>query len=289
MLARLKRWIQSTIGLSSSEANAMMILLPGMFIIIFSEPAYRWIKRPSSPIDIKEQMILDSLVISMETAHVVREPAVSLAHFNPNTASFEELISLGIPEEVGKRIIQYRTKGGEFHIKSDFSKIYGLDPNLFQSLAPSILLPEKIEKEVPLKKETQIITVQYDLNKTDTVSLKTIKGIGTVLSKRIIKYRESLGGFINLNQLKEVYGLDSIVLESLNLFYVADDFLPDKISINSATEKDLSSHPYISNRDAKAIITYRLQHGQFQNLNDLLKIKTLKESDVARLVHYISF
>lgn len=269
----------------------MMILLPGMFVIIFSEPVYRWITHPSHAIAVKEQMVLDSLVSSLAFESEAPTHTNMRFKFDPNTADLNSLISLGIPETVGKRIIQYRNRGGEFRVKSDFAKIYGLEESLFKALSPYLNLPDKIviEPDQPLKKEEPKFVIQLDINLTDTSSLQSVKGIGTVLSKRIIKYRESLGGFITTDQLKEVYGIDSAVFVSLASFYVAENFEPRKININAVSEKDLSNHPYISSRVAKTIVTFRMQHGQFQQLSDLLKIKTLKESDVARFGHYLSF
>jgi DNA uptake protein ComE-like DNA-binding protein len=288
MLAKLKRWIQSAIGLSSSEANAMMMLLPLLVVIIFSQPIYQRLSLSNDPIDIKEEMILDSLVMTIHSSEPI-EPEYSLFEFDPNTATLADLKSLGIPEYVSKRIINYRSKGGQFKIKDDLARIYGLDSSIYKTLNPFILLPDRIEKHSPQIVKVEKIPVQFDLNLTDTTSLKTIKGIGTVLSKRIIKYRESLGGFVRTDQLKEVYGLDSLTLEGLGSFFIGEKFHPDKININSADEVTLSRHPYINSRDAKAIITYRLQHGRFQELSDLIMIKTLKQSFVDKIGPYLSF
>lgn len=268
----------------------MMILLPSMVIVIFSEPTYRWL-RPVETIDVKQEMFFDSLVASIESPAVKDSPPTTISYFDfdPNVASLEDFTSLGIPEKVAKRILQYRNKGGSFAIKSDFAKIFGLDPQLYQALAPHILLPDVAVVESPAKKEIPALAIQYDLNLTDTSSLKSVKGIGPVLSKRILKYRESLGGFISKEQLSEIFGLDSTVFNNLNSFFIAEDFHPTLIKINSVTEKELSKHPYISSRDARAIVTYRMQHGPFQQLNDLMKIKSLKEKDVARFGHYLSF
>jgi DNA uptake protein ComE-like DNA-binding protein len=290
MFNKLKRWIQSTIGLSSSEANAMMILMPALFLIIFSEPLYRWFARPASPIQVKEERFLDSLVISLEaTVDSSATNIVSRFIFDPNTSTLEEFKKLGIPESVGRRIVQYRNKGGQFRIKSDLSKIYGLDSLLYKSLVPYILLPDQIEKKIFPKEERPKVAIQYDLNLTDTISLKSVKGIGSALSARIIKYRESLGGFVKAVQVGEVYGLDSLVLSELKPFYVADDFQPRKIKVNEVTEQELDRHPYLSLKEAKSIITYRLQHGKYASIEDLLKIKSIKESTVIKVGPYLSF
>lgn len=291
MFTKLKRWIQSTVGLSNSEANAMMILMPALFLIIFSQPLYRWFTRPTSPIPVKEERFLDSLVTSLSTP-LVDSGAINIIsrfNFDPNTSTLEEFRKLGIPESVGKRIVQYRNKGGQFRIKSDLAKMYGLDSLLYRSLASYILLPDQLERKVFPKEERPKIAIQFDINLTDTISLKSVMGIGSALSKRIIKYRESLGGFINVDQIAEVYGLDSLVLLELKPFYVADGFQPRKIMVNETTEQELDRHPYLSLKEAKSIITYRIQHGKYASPTDLLKIKTIKESTVSRVGPYLSF
>jgi len=289
MFTRLKRWIQSTVGLSSSEANAMMVLMPALFLVIFSEPLYRWVAQPSSPIAIQEQVFLDSLSNTLEAPLASTEVKITLFNFNPNTSSLEELKSLGISEQVGRKIIQYRNKGGEFRVKSDLAKIYGLDSLLYKSLTPYILLPDKRDKKLYPEDERPKAAIQYNINLSDTSSLKTVNGIGSALSKRIIKYRESLGGFITSGQLSEVYGLDSLVIQGLKPFFVEDGFQPRKIKVNEASEQELAIHPYLSMKEAKSIITYRLQHGKLAGINDLLKIKTLKESVINRVGPYLSF
>jgi len=290
MSVRLKRWIQSTVGLTGREANAFMILLPTLFLIVFSEPLYRWLKQDNAPISIKETVYLDSLVNTMEKpVSKTNDVEPSLFNFDPNKAIQENLRTLGISASVSKRIIQYRAKGGIFRIKADLAKMYGLDSALYRKLIPYIDLPSQITlgNDITDKKET--IVINYDLNLADSMDLQSVKGIGRVLAKRILKYRENLGGFVEQNQLSEVYGLDSLVLQEFERFYVETTFEPQKVKVNRATEKELDQHPYLSIRDAKAIITYRTQHGNYGSIDDLMKIKTLKESVVKKVAPYLSF
>jgi len=239
---------------------------------------------------VKETIYLDSLLTTIESGkpEIVKDSFV-LVVFDPNVATVDELNAIGIPKSISKRIIQYRNKGGSFRIKSDVAKMYGMDSTLYRRLFPFIDLPEKLESKKFIKSEKAVAVIQYNLNESDTTSLKSVNGIGSVLAKRIIKYRESLGGFVRFSQLGEVFGLDSLTLKEFSQFYVSDGFVPRKININKASEKELDVHPYLSTRDARAIFTYRAQHGSFTSPEQLSKIKTLSEGTVNKIAPYLSF
>ena len=290
MLTTLKRWIQSTIGVSSKEANAFIILLPGLFLVIFSQPFYRWLWVGNEPLTIQESVLMDSLIAKNNHDKILRKDSIQFHTFNPNLASVEELISVGITKAVAKRIEQYRVKGGKFRVKTDLKKMYGMDSLLFLTLAPYVDLPEKLVNSTrasDLKVPSRII--EFDLNKADTADFKSIKGIGPVLANRILNYRKSLGGFVSRTQLNEVYGLDSLVLSELQAFQVASDFVPIQLKVNELNEQELEKHPYLSLKQAKAILTYKVQHGKFSTIDDLKNVRLLDARLIQKIEPYISF
>jgi DNA uptake protein ComE-like DNA-binding protein len=209
-------------------------------------------------------------------------------------ATGSELADLGFTPAMAKRIETYRSKGGKFRIKSDLLKIYGMDTAFYKMLYAFIDLPDarqefKKETASGRQSEQQVIKEKFDLNLADTTQLKKIYGIGSKLSARIVKYRESLGGFISMNQLQEVYGLDSVVIKEIRKnTFINPDFSPRTISVNTATEKELSAHPYINYSLAKAITTYRFQHGKFSNPDELRKIQLLNETTFEKIKPYLS-
>jgi competence ComEA-like helix-hairpin-helix protein len=137
-------------------------------------------------------------------------------------------------------------------------------------------------------KKTTPVAVQ-DLNLADTTQLKLIRGIGPVLANRIVKYRNALGGFVSQNQIKEVYGLDTNVVKMVNTrFYIDPSFRPSRININTASESDLSNHPYIRSKIAKSIVAYRFQHGSFNEIADLLKIDLIDQTIFDRIRPYLT-
>lgn len=292
---RIKAWLRGFFSLSRSETNAFIILLPLMVIIVFSEPAYRyWVSR--KPLNVSQDSVkLDSLLSTFkweqDDSSANKNTERILFHFDPNQVSRDQLMSLGFTSFLADRIVNYRNKGGKFFVKADLLKIYGMDSVLYQRLINFIDLPKqkvaqsKFETKDFKKKEIELL----DLNAADTTQLEKVFGVGKKLSERIIKFRDKLGGFISANQLKEVYGLDSTVTAAIKMkFFVQDNFKPKQLNINTATEFELSIHPYISSKLAKAITAYRFQHGNFANVEDITTIHILTQSEYERVKAYLT-
>ena len=122
----------------------------------------------------------------------------------------------------------------------------------------------------------------------DTTVFKGVYGIGSKLAARIVKFRDGLGGFVRHNQLREVYGLDSIVVDRLlKASYVHEGFIPMQLNLNTADEKQLSMHPYIRQKIARALITYRFQHGDFQDVNDIKKLPMITSAEIEKILPYL--
>ncbi len=266
-----------------------------MVIILASEPLYQW-WAASRPVDSStDAQKLDSLVASWKwnLSDSVSKKTLQFFAFNPNKASKETFVELGMDEKLADRIVNYRSKGGIFKVKNDLAKIYGMDSSLFLTLYSFIDLPEKkiVEKreDALFTKPNYIVPERFDINLADTTQLIKIYGIGPKLSLRIINYRDRLGGFIALQQLKEIYGLDSLVIGSLKKkSFIAETFVPRKLDINQADEKKIASHPYVKFALAKAITTYRFQHGEFRQIEDLKAIVSMDESTFQKIKPYLT-
>lgn len=291
----IRKWIRNTFGFSGRETNGFIILLPLMVIIVLTQPAYRWWISNRSEDFSQERKHLDSLILVLPQTAGMSENTkkqASLFFFNPNKASVADLQKLGFAENLSTRIASYRQKGGVFRVKSDLLKIYGIDSTLYHQLYPYIQLPERNEKEdsgvKPQISQHKAILPSFDLNVADTAQLMSVYGIGPALAARIIKFRNALGGFIKPEQLTEVYGLDTTVVHRLfQKSFIHENFLPRKININTADEKELSAHPYIRKPLAKAMVAYRFQHGDYREVNDFRKLTLIKPADADRLIPYL--
>lgn len=129
-----------------------------------------------------------------------------------------------------------------------------------------------------------------DINKADSIELEKLPAIGEKLSSRIVRYRERLGGFIQLSQLKEVNGInDSAYQIILPLLKITKDFQPKQIDINKAEYTDLRKHPYTNTSFIKIVLAYRKVHGIFSNQIDLEKIEQIDKSVLDKLAPYLSY
>ncbi len=132
--------------------------------------------------------------------------------------------------------------------------------------------------------------VMLDINKADSIELERLPAIGEKLSSRIIRYRERLGGFIELSQLKEVYGLtDSAYQIIVPLLKIEKDFKPKLIDINKAEYADVRKHPYATNVFVKIVLAYRKAHGHFANRTALEKVDQIDRAQLDKIEPYLLF
>jgi DNA uptake protein ComE-like DNA-binding protein len=304
---RIQRWVRDYFGFSRSQVNAFLILLPLMMLIVFAPTVWKNYVLPRPYDDAVDRAMLDSLVrvweAGLEKEKVGGKDSVahSVFRFDPNTATVEQWRALGLSAASATRIAHYREKGGKFKVKADLLKIYGIDSAFYDRVFAYIALPEnkaekkerkdlwdhhpKESKESRFKKNI----ARFDINAADTAQLKSVYGIGEKLSQRILKYRDALGGFVTLEQLREIYGLDTAVVTRLKMkCVVLPDFRPDRININQADEKRLAAHPYLKSGAARIIVAYRFQHGEFTSLDDLRKIQGLDPKIIDKIAPYLT-
>ncbi|MGB0165457.1 MAG: helix-hairpin-helix domain-containing protein, partial [Luteibaculum sp.] len=188
--------------------------------------------------------------------------------FDPNELTLDSLLLLGFSSTQAKNLVAYREAGGHYSEMDDLAKIYGMDPELLNSLGAYIQFPRREKVANPQKTKT---LQAFDINTADTAAFMQISGIGSTYAKRIIAFREKLGGFHSKTQLFEVWGLDSALVKSnWNLFQIGNKALR-KLNINSMTAKELAKHPYLNWKQAKSIVALREQHGPFEEPKDILK------------------
>lgn len=208
---------------------------------------------------------------------------VELFTFNPNTASDADFLRLGLNERQIKTIRNYQNKGGMFRRSTDFLKLYGIPESQKSALAEYIVIREKPESK-EAGKATEITLIE--INGTDSVALKSLPGIGNKLSKRIVKYRDMLGGFYSMNQLKEVYGLKEETIRQIEPLVKIDVAKIQKIDLNFANWNELAAHPYIRNNLAQQIIKFRTKYGSISDASVLKDSLILNSDEYERLKPY---
>jgi DNA uptake protein ComE-like DNA-binding protein len=128
-----------------------------------------------------------------------------------------------------------------------------------------------------------------EINSADTTDLKKIPGIGSAFAGRIVKYRNLLGGYYSVTQLKEVYGIDEEKYGELAPWFTVDTSFIRRLSVNTLPQDSLRKHPYIDYRQAKVMERLRKQKKGLSGWENLQLLDEFSENDKLRMLPYLSF
>jgi DNA uptake protein ComE-like DNA-binding protein len=159
--------------------------------------------------------------------------------------------------------------------------------NSFDS-TPAMVNTETVFQQKELKTYNRKRSL-INLNSCDSASLVALPGIGPVLSSRIIKYRNLIGGYVSVNQLREVYGLkeETFVLVSDRLF--ADSLAIRKIKINEADYREIIRHPYFQKSEVSAILKYRELKGKITGIGEMTENNLISPETCKKIRPYLDF
>ncbi len=214
-----------------------------------------------------------------------------LFQFDPNELSVEEWIRLGVKEKTATTIRKFISKGGKFRKTEDLRKIYGLSPSMYERLAPYVQIKRR-EDFVRVEYEKEKITTPnrnavIDINSADTTAFINLPGIGSKLAGRIVSFREKLGGFYSIDQVKETFGLQDSVFQKIKQYLKLDNIFLRKININSATVDELKAHPYIRSNIAVPLVAYRNEHGPFTQIDEIKKVMVITDLAYLKMLPYL--
>lgn len=241
----------------------------------------------------------------------VRVPAVLFA-FDPNTLSADGWKRLGLRDKTIATIQHYIAKGGRFRKPEDLYRIYGLRREHCERLLPYVQLPvvQGDRTGAALKQPGQFPFAQrfndtssflrrngwkersapaiIDINMADTTAFIALRGIGSKLALRIVRFREKLGGFYRVEQVGETWGLPDSTFQQIRSFLRCNAPVVRTVNINTAGADSLKLHPYISWQIANAIVQFRLQHGAFRSVDQLLQINIITPEILAKTGPYLT-
>ncbi|MDX9773025.1 MAG: helix-hairpin-helix domain-containing protein [Bacteroidales bacterium] len=263
---------------------------------------------------VPDDYAVKALITGSEPAEKEEEAyAPVLFIFDPNNASYAELLRLGLTEKQARTLVNYRSSGAHFRRPQDILKVYGVDSATASRLIPYIIIGDynsdgREERatghHVAWIKDSsaglsgghadmqgssfdEVPEALTDLNSCSAGELIRLPGIGPVLSERIIKYRSLLGGFVDTHQLGEVYGLDSTVVSLIlpRLTLTFDSVRP--LVLDSASFGALSRHPYVGYESARVITRYRSVAGSSLTLGAMVSHGVITPQQAERLAPYV--
>lgn len=201
--------------------------------------------------------------------------------FNPVNDSEQQLVNAGVPAHVASTIVKYRRAGGVFRQKTDLLNIYVIDSALYKRMEPHIQISETTATSLITVDSVELNSASFD----ELIKLKlSYKFIGGVL-----KYRDLLGGYHSVDQLKEVYGAQTHEIEKLAEACWIDSLQVRKISINQADQSQMCTHPYFGCDKVSKIIKYRNFAGRIENFREFKSLDLYSKSELEKLKPYLQF
>ena len=289
--------ISSFFKFSPSQRTGILFLFG---IIVILQLAYFFVDFGSfskvSP-EKEKWLSLQSQIDSMKQAKLDYVPKIY--PFNPNFITDYKGYRLGMSVPEIDRLLAFRKQNKYVNSPQEFQVVTKVSDSLLNAISPYFKFPDWVNNKKEFKnfnkypnaafaKKDKVVIV--DINKATQEDLIKIYGIGEAISLRILKYKESLGGFVSMEQMKDVWGLSPEVIDNLNShFKVLVTPNVKKIDINNASIKELSQFPYFNYQLAKQIVTFRSMNGDFKNSDDLTKIKGLSIDKANIIALYLDF
>lgn len=288
MIPKLKDFLKSKI--SPQERRAAIVLLFFVALLMLRQRLlpivyrYRYAVTPEEMKQIEAYLSRDS---------AIQHDHIALRMFDPNKDDLDTLMAKGVEDGVAENMINYRKKVKPFELPEDLLHLYKVDSLTYQKLKPFIVINRNKgvlgrEKSRQYKAgERQEVRVM--MNAAMAKDWMKLRGIGKVLSARIIKYRDLLGGFVNKSQLTEVYGVQDSVYLRLEPFLVLDSVELSQLQVNSSSYVELIRHPYLNKEQVDVIM--RLRRATYSKISaeQLCQSKGFTTEFERRVLPYLTF
>lgn len=270
---------------SKGERNGALLLITISVLLFIGVRAYYYIHPVSTAFTgSKDSAKVDSFIAAYNKDS--QQPVAVVSDFDPNLLGVAEWKQLGFSEKQAKAIMAYRTKLGAFRKPEDLKAVYVIDEAKYAQLLPHIKItrtqPEDYEDAYPEK------NIRVEINSADSAGFVRLDGIGPYYARKIVKYRNELGGFVSVEQVKEVWGMPDSVYQHIKPQLTCTPKIKRKLNVNKDDLETLKQHPYIRTALARIIIKRRTKYGEFTAVEDLRRIVQIDDSLYQRLEPYVT-
>ncbi len=285
--------IKSHFVFNKSQRNGILLLLFFISGYLMINYYVDFSKENLLDINSKEVIAIQKELDSLRTIEVEsKKPKVF--PFNPNFLTDFKGYTLGMSTEEIDRSLAFRKENKWINSVEDFKKVTKVSDSLLNKISPYFKFPDWVtnpkskNKYVKKRFKEKKFTQKIDLNLATQDQLEAVNGIGKAFSKRIIDYRNKLGGFTNDIQLYQVYGLDFQVANSiLKEFTLKTPKEIIKMNLNSISASDISTIPSISFDIAKKIWEFRILNEGIKSFSELENIEGLTKRKLQGIQLYL--
>ena len=230
-----------------------------------------------------------------EAVMEIRRDTTAMRHFDPNTATFDELLELGLSKHEAVSLLKYRAAGKVFRIPEDLALCYGISDSLYRQLAPWVRIGRKYAIAPEEYRTGRILPEPLEPRpfRIDTVSVRYLRAIGA-LSKRqaeaFIRWRD-LSGIYDMEELRDCYVVSDSVAAALEPYVIFPERKPhpieEPVELNTADSAALRSISGIGPKTVGAILTYRERLGGFLRAEQLAEVPGVTERNYEKILKQI--
>ena len=230
-----------------------------------------------------------------EAAMEIRRDSVELRHFDPNTATLDDLLELGLSKHEAVSLLKYRDAGKVFRIPEDMALCYGISYSLYRRLAPWVRIGRKYAIAPEEYRTGRILPEPLAPQpfRIDTVSVRYLRAIGA-LSKRqaeaFVRWRD-LSGIYDLEELRDCYVVSDSVAAALEPYIIFPERKPrpieEPVELNTADSAALRSVSGIGPKTVGAILAYRDRLGGFLRAEQLAEVPGVTERNYEKILKQI--
>lgn len=282
--------------LTKGQRKGIIALL---FLIVFLQLAYFWWKTQRNTYFSVEEVEWLSMQNWIDSVSISKDENIQKIYpFNPNFITDYKAYRLGLSTAEFDRLTAFRSENKYVNSAAEFQSVTRVSDSLLAQIAPFFKFPDWVNKkknnynpyQFKQSNPNKEILGQTDINVASQEDLVKVYGVGAVTAQRILDFRERLGGFVDIQQLNDIWGIKSEAVNEIEKsFYVGDSQILKRLNINKANMKSISEFPYFNYTLAREIVTYRTMNNGITKIDDLTKINGFPTEKLKIIALYLEF
>ena len=230
-----------------------------------------------------------------EAAMEIRRDSTAMRPFDPNTATLDDLLGLGLSKHEAVSLLKYRAAGKVFRIPEDLALCYGISDSLYRQLEPWVRIGRKYAIAPEEYRTGRILPEPLPPQpfRIDTVSVRYLRAIGA-LSKRqaeaFVRWRD-LSGIYDMEELRDCYVVSDSVAAALEPYVIFPERkarpIEEPIELNTADSAALRSVSGIGPKTVVSILNYRERLGGFLRAEQLAEVPGVTERNYEKILKQI--